>query len=233
MADAKQYKGLKFILPRAPTVFPRLNDPDTKFKPEGEFSAKTRMKPKDFPKDILTKLEAMLAEFKAEKVAELKAKKEGAKAKTLKIAPILREETDKETGEATGYITVNAKMKHSGVAKKTGKPWKRWPNLFDAKGAKIRGTDGKALKAVPAIWGGTEGKVAVEAFPYYTPKDNEIGIAFKLEAFQLLKLVTGGGQSASDYGFGEEEDGYESEASEAGFKDEDGDSADAGDQPDF
>jgi hypothetical protein len=52
-----------------------------------------------------------------------------------------------------------------------------------------------------------------EAMAYYTPKDNEVGVAFYLEAAQIIKLVSGKARSAGDYGFGEEEDGYTADQS--------------------
>lgn len=226
-----EFKSLKFILPRAPLVFPRVNEPDFKFKKEGEFSAKVRMKPSDFPKDTLKKLEAMRDEFADEIRAKLKSEKKGAIAKALKTVTILRPETDKDSGEETGFVLINPKLTHSGVSKKTGKPWKRWPSIFDAKGATIRNAKGEALKKVPDVWGGTEAKDAVEAYPYYTPKDNEVGIAFRLNAVQIIKLVSGGGQSAEDYGFGEEEGGYEGDGDFDA--DSPGDSKTAGDAEDF
>jgi hypothetical protein len=197
MSERKPYK---FVTPRLVLIFPKLTKPDTKFKAEGEYRAKGRCRPEDFPEKDLTALQTMLDEFVEEKKAELTKKKEIAKVKNLTVIDILKVEKDKETDEETGFVTVSAKMQASGVSKKDGKPWKRAPKLFDAKQQK--------LPANAQIWGGSEAKLAVEAVPYYMPKDNEAGIAFYLNAVQVLKLVKGGGDNAADHGFGDE-DGYD------------------------
>lgn len=201
-------KPLKFVTPRCVFIFPKLNAPDTKYKAEGEYRVKGRFAADAFPTDLVEKLTALRDAFVEETKADLASKKQGAKVKNLKVRDLFTAETDKETGDETGAILLNAKMTASGVSKKDGKPWKRAPKLFDAQGNKL-GSDKR-------IWGGSEGKIAVEALPYYTPKDNEVGLAYYLNAVQILKLVSGGGDSAADHGFGAEE----------GYTDEDG--ADAG-----
>lgn len=205
-------KVLKFITPRGIAVYPKLTTPDTKFKAQGEYSVKLRLEADAFDDALLEKLAAIRDGFVEETKQALIDKKQGAKAKSLKVRDILAEETDKETGEPTGKLLFKAKMVASGVSKKDGRLWTRKPTIFDSKG--------KKLDPLPQIWGGSELKIAVEAVPYYTPKDNEVGLAFYLSAVQVLKLVAGGGESASDFGFGEEE-GFTSEDAEASqFSDE-------------
>lgn len=199
MANEKR-KVVKFTTPAVAAIYPRLNEPDTKYKPEGEYSVKLPFAAGEFPQSVIEQCEALRDELMEETVERLKSEKKGAKAKSMSVRPILTTETDKESGEETGRFTINAKMRASGVSKKTGKAWTRSPALFDSKGGK--------LKNVPSIWGGTVMKVAVEAVPYYTPKDNEVGVAFYMEAVQIIKLVSGTSRDASDYGFGEEADGY-------------------------
>lgn len=211
MADNKFPKGIKFITPRGVFVYPKLNKADTKYKAEGQYSTKLRLA--DIGNIPAEKINALLAEFAEQTKKELTEKKNGAKAKNLKVKQFdLTEETDRESGEPTGNLLLNAKMTASGVSKKDGKPWTRKPKLFDAKGTEI--------KNPKQIWGGTEGKLSVEAVPYYTPKDNECGITLRLEAAQILKLVSGSDKDAAGYGFGEEE-GYTDEGA-SGFKDESG-----------
>lgn len=245
MAEAKtEFRSVKFITPRSVLVFPRVNEPDTKFKPEGEYSSKVRVDRSAFDavmvgrKPLIEALEAMRDELLEEtkgklkdKIKELKAAKKAGAAKkieeqlaSLEAVDVIKVELDEETGEETSNYLFNAKMKASGKSKKTGKEWKRKPPLFDAKGNKIA--------KPPAVWGGTEAKVAIEAFPYYAPNDGKVGIAFKLESLQILKLVSGSGQSASDYGFGEE-DGYEADASSGSDDDSGDDSSDSSDDADF
>src|SRR3546814_7653155 len=80
-------------------------------------------------------------------------------------------------------------MTATGVSKKTGKAWTRKPNIFDAKG--------NQLKNPPSIGGGSEMKLSVELFPYYAANDKTVGVSFRLEAAQIIKLVQFGARDAA------------------------------------
>jgi len=201
-------KPIKFVTPRLVFIFPKLTAPDTKYKKEGEYRVKGRCTLDAFPADIVEQLTAARDALAEATRADLTAKKQGAKAKSLKVRDIFTAETDKESGEETGFVLLSAKMTASGISKRDGKPWTRAPKLFDAAGNK--------LGSNKRIWGGSEGKLAVEALPYYTPKDNEVGMAFYLNAVQVLKLVSGGGDNAADHGFGAEEGYTDEDAADAG-----------------
>lgn len=197
----------KLILPRAGTSFVWLNKPNTKFKPEGVYECTCRFDPDDDAvQEVITTLTKLRDEYTKEKRAELaegdgKAKK---KAKELTTVDIGRPDVD-DDGEETGLLLLKGKTTASGT-KKDGSTWTRKPAIFDAKG--------KKLTNPPSIFGGSEVKMAVTAAPYYTPKDNEVGITLYLDAVQVLKLVSGNGDGeAKDYGFGEEE-GFEAEEAE-------------------
>jgi hypothetical protein len=198
----KKIKLPSFITPKGIFVWPRLTEPDTKYKAEGLYSVKLRLDEAD-AKTLITKLQpifdASVAEGK-EKYAALPVKTRKEKEfKTVKyFSPVYDEQTEEETGE----IEFNFKMTASGVSKKTGKPWSRKPRIFDAKG--------KPMVTVPSIWGGTLGKVAFEVMPFFNAAQCEAGLSLRLDAAQIIELVSGGGKSASAYGFGEE-DGYEHE----------------------
>ncbi len=217
-------KAIKFVTPRCVFIFPKLTKADTKYKAEGEYRVKGRFTLDAVAPEVIEKLTAARDALVEETKAALKAKKEGAKLKALKVLDLFTAETDKETGTETGFSLINAKMQASGISKKDGTPWKRSPKLFDAQGNK--------LAANKQIWGGSEGKIAVEALAYYTPKDNQVGMAFYLNAVQVLKLVSGGGDNAADHGFGAEE-GYTGEdGADAGqFDDSKGDDKPAGEAP--
>ena len=102
-------------------------------------------------------------------------------------------------------------MGHSGIAKKTGKEWKRYPQLIDAKL--------QPIKKGTAIWGGSTVRISADIVPYFKPADGEYGISRFLEGVQVIELVSAGGRSAKDMGF-DEEDGYEGAND---FSDESGD----------
>ncbi|WP_296084234.1 hypothetical protein [uncultured Agrobacterium sp.] len=217
---AQAPKRPKFTSPKGTFKFPKLTEPDTKFKPEGEYSVKLLL---DTDSPEAQKLIRQIDEAAAESLAESKAKAKNAaeakkwETKSVPYADVL----DEETGEPTGVTEFSFKMTASGTSKKTGKDWTRKPALFDAKGQPIKGA--------PKIGGGTIGKVSYELMKWGTL---QLGASVKLalEAAQIIELRTWGEQSASSYGFGEEE-GYEY-ASGGEFGDEtDGDDT-ASDQDD-
>jgi len=211
---ADKRDSLMVILPRATAVFPKLNKPDTKFAPEGVYESKVKIDPDSndgvigkksaTQAELFAALEALRDKFADEKRAELAASsdpKNKKKARELTVKDIGEAGLDDE-GNEDGTRIVKAKMKASGTGK-DGKPWKRAPKLFDAKG-KPMAIDG------PAIYGGSIIKMAAKAVPYYMAQENAVGVSLYLEAVQVIDLVSGGGRSASAYGFGAE-DGYEHE----------------------
>lgn len=126
----------------------------------------------------------------------------------LAMNPLSAELFDKDTEEATGETEFRFKMKASGV-RKDGSRWNRKPGIFDAKGATFpKGID---------IWGGTVGKIAFKAEPYFVPANGMVGLTLKIQAVQVLDLVSAGSRTASEYGFGVEEgcDGSTLDAPEA------------------
>ena len=110
---------------------------------------------------------------------------------------------DRETEEPTGEIEFKFTMRAGGAVRQGPKKcmaWRARPDIFDAKGSLV-------LK-VPAIGAGTEGRIAIEASPYFIPITRVAGLMLRLKAVQIIKLVSAGARrSASSYGFGEE-DGY-------------------------
>lgn len=218
MAQIKRVKAPSFITPRLIAKFPKLSEADygTKDfpKPDGEFSVKGVGKADDAEvKAFLAKLqpfhdaavEQAQKEFDALKPAQRK------KLEKVTINPLFTPVYDEETEEETGDIEFKFAMKHSGVIKngpKAGKAWKRYPDIFDAKGNR--------MKPVPQIWGGTVLRVAFELGlnkegqpGYFIPATGAAGLSLRLQAVRILDLVSGGQRDASAYGFDAEEEGYE------------------------
>lgn len=239
MAKSNDRPSLMIVTPRGIAVFPKLNKPDFKFATEGSYETKLQIAPDSddavigrdsvTQAELIAALETMRDEFLVEKKAELAASKDPkakAKARTITTRDIGEPALD-DDGNETGELVIKAKMKASGVGK-DGKPWKRTPKLFDAhnKAMKIDG---------PAIYGGSTLKLAAKAVPYYMAAENFVGVSLYLEAVQVLDLVTGGGRSASAYGFGSEEGGYAADESDdsSAFSDEGADAAGGSDNDDF
>lgn len=249
MAEKSKYvAGPKFTTPRAPAIWPRLNEADTKFDAAGVYECKQEL-PLDNP--IVQKIRAKALELAQAKfdevkeqlanepgvffdedeyearVAELKKSGKTALIKKLKLVTLvepLAPEVDEE-GDETGTIMLKAKMKASGTyksGKKSGEKWERSPDIFNAKGVQ--------LKNPPKIGSGSEVKMSIELSPYYAASDGSVGCSFRLSAVQLITLVAFGQRDASAHGFGDEDgdDIGEDETPKGGFSDETG-GADDGD----
>lgn len=189
------------ITPKGVAVWPSLNTPDFKFKKDyGEYHAKIRVAP-DAPglKEFIAAAEKLRDEAYAAKEAELKREKKGAILRDLnKQENVVQVEIDNETGEETGFLLIRASMNAGGLRRKDNKPWSQKPDIFNAKGQK--------LKHPPEIGGGSEMKLSVRLRDYFMPKEKTVGVSFDLEAVQLITLKSfGSSRSADDYGFGAED----------------------------
>lgn len=190
----------KMVTPRGTFIWPRLNEPDTKYVAEGVYEVKLAFDEgtdlASFKAKVQKQIDKKFDEITGQLVDDGKA---GLAKKITKrdLDDIFKAEEDEATGDETGRIVIKAKMKASGIAKKTGKRWQRKPDIIDAKGNKIANP--------PSIGGGTEGKLCVELAPYYAANDKVVGVSLRLEAAQIIKLVSFGERSASDYGFDEED----------------------------
>jgi len=155
--------------------YPSLNKPDTKFDEVGVYKVNLEMSAED-AEPFLSQVESLLAEFVAQKKAELKKDK-------LKMHQAPWEEND-------GQVQLKLKVKALGKDK-AGETYSRAPKLFNASGEVI--TDN--------IGGGSKLKVAVVPYCWYTASLGA-GVTLQPKAVQVLELVTwGDGGSAAAYGF--------------------------------
>jgi len=198
MAD-KFKKNPTMTSPKGTFKWPRLNEPDTKFKEEGEYSVKVVMNPTD--KGVQELIDA-IDEAAAASLAFAQDKAETpAKAKKWETKYLPYADVEDEDGEPTGEVEVKFTMKASGVNRRTGKAWTRKPAIFDAQGTPL--TD------APAIWGGTVGKINFEIIPYSPTPQVGASVKLGLNAVQIIELVSGGtSASASSFGFGAEDGGF-------------------------
>ena len=184
------------ITPAGTALYPKLGEPDTKFKAEGSFSVKLRLAENDAD-ELIAICDAATEEAYNAAIAE--AKNERDKKKIKRADPSYMPEED-EDGNQTGAMLFNFKMAASGVSKKTGKEWTRVCPVFDAKRKPI---DPKKIK----IGSGSIVKGAYDAMPFYAPAVGA-GCSLRLEAVQVLELHEWGNKDAASFGFGEEE-GYD------------------------
>lgn len=213
-------KKIELITPKGTAIgYVTLNNPDTKYKPEGQFSVKLAFDDPESPevKAFVAKIEAARDELFNNTVERLRSEGKGAAAKQLKQGDILRAELDSETGEETGRYYVVAKMKATGE-RKDGTKWSQKPTYANRLG--------QELKNPPMISGGSVLKLGVALNPFIMEASKEVAVSLRLQAVQIISLVSRGKRSPSDFGFGEEEgdDVYDAESfsSVAGDDDDDG-----------
>ena len=220
LRDRKDYP--RVYTPRGQAIWPAIDQPDYKFKKDtGEYHARLRFDP-DTPglAEIIAQAEAIRDEAFEAKKAELTRLKKGALLRDLSKAPVIKPEVDQETGEETGKLILRAALTARVDIKngpKAGTSFDKKPDVFDA--------TGRQLKNPPRVGSGSELKLNVTIQDYETDGGKTIGARFELNAVQIIKLVQGGQRSASDYGFGVEEDGDAIEDGtepQGGFADESG-----------
>lgn len=213
--------------PIGTALWASLNEPDTKYKAEGKYQIKLVFDADVDLSSLRKKVEALIDARYDEEVASITEKlteqgKKGLIKKTVaaieKVSPF-HDELDGDTGEETGRVIINSSMTASGISKKTGKPWKRKPDIFSAGGTKLANP--------PMIGSGSTMKANCELFPYYAANDKTVGVSFRLNAVQLITLVAFGERDAAGYGFGEEDgDEIEDREEAAPFSSDDSDDSD-------
>jgi hypothetical protein len=217
MTQNNRPQPVKGRTPKGTFKWPKITEPDygTKDypKPDGEYSVKVVFSAADpehqrFRARMEKAAEIGYATGRAE-FAKLKPAMQ-KKLKDVTEQPVFEDIVD-EDGNETGEFEMKVKVKASGERKKGPKAGTRWTRkvpIFDAKGQQIK-------KSID-VWGGTTGKVSFTYMPegYFIPATGLCGIALKLEAVQIIDLVQGGARSASEYGF-EEEEGFSAEAEDA------------------
>ena len=172
--------------PKGKAVYPRLNEPDTKFNVDGVYSAKILVNPSDY-----IAFKGQLDNWFAGEYKRLCEENGNKKLRMSSSCPL--------TITPEGDYQIYAKQ----VAKKQTKKGELTFTiaLFDSKGAKI--TDG------PSVGSGSVLKLAVEPAAWYSPTVGA-GYTLRLKAAQVIELCEfGGGSGGGDnFGFSSEEEGY-------------------------
>ena len=204
----KKKRNTRYVSEAGTAIYPYLLTPDTEYNPDGEYKVKLKLSPDAGLRNAKGEqydnfqgfLDAMLEK------AVAKAKQENPK-KRIKTA-----DAPYQIDEDDGSLLVNFKLKALVKNKKDNTEFNQQPAIFDAKGKPFEGD---------AIYGGSVLKASFEVIPFYTALIGA-GITLRLKAVQVIELRTASEPIADSYGFGEEE-GYESEPSEAegaGFTEE-------------
>jgi hypothetical protein len=191
----KKAKLARITTPKGIARYPWLSNADTQFNADGVYKVGLLI-PAAEARELCAQLDAAADE--AVKAAQAAAKSP-ALAKTVKRAEPYNIFLD-EQGEDTGNIEFKFKM-NAKVTFKDGTVKAMKPFFFDAKG--------KPLAVCPAVYGGSGLKVNFSPAPYYAAASKTAGVSLRINAVQIIDLVTGGGGSASGFGFAEEADGFD------------------------
>jgi hypothetical protein len=172
--------------PKGKAIYPRLNEPDTKFNVDGVYSAKILVTEGDY-----NAFKGQLDNWFSGEYKRLCEENGNKKLRMSMSCPLSI--TD------AGDYQIYAKQ----VAKKQTKKGELTFTiaLFDSKGAKI--TDG------PSVGSGSVLKLAVEPAAWYSPTVGA-GYTLRLKAAQVIELCEFGGGSGNgdNFGFSSEEEGY-------------------------
>ena len=177
-----------WVTPVGVAVYPRLNEPDTKFDPNGVFSVTLRLNAEEGTA-FLGRLEKKLEAYYEEQVKL-------ARKPSLKKASLPHALTIGDDGAETGEHEFKFKLKHN-VTTRAGKSWTQRPKLFDSE---LKGFTG------PVIGGGSELILNFSPITYYTPTLG-CGITLRLKAAQVIKFVAYESKSM-DFGFEAQSDGF-------------------------
>lgn len=220
---SKEEKKQKVYITTPPgiAVYPWLNRPDTKFDATkgGSYHVKLRMPIESLAK-TMEQLDALAEQAFNDAKETIKSEKKNKWAEKLKklsrfvpYSIILDDD-----GNETDQVEIGAKM-HAIVSIPNKDPFTQKPTIFDAAG--------KELTKAPAIYGGSTLKFNAVVTTFHNAATDQAGVSLRLRAVQIIKLVSGGGATAANCGFGVEEGGFVGEEDAPQF----GDSSEATDVP--
>lgn len=207
MATKKQ-KGPSISTPTGTAIWPKLNEPDTRFKEEGEYQVTLRL----LKKEAAPLIEVIKQAHKARYQEELK--NTGKPKLKVHDLPVAEVDGDDEA------IDLRFKAPASGTTRE-GKKWEKRIMLFDSKGKPLG-------DEAPRIGGGSRIRVNAEVSPWFVPALG-VGVTLRLNAVQVIELHEGGmsSKAASAYGFTAEESGFTVGGEEFPFEEDAGQRKDA------
>jgi hypothetical protein len=169
--------------------YPRLVVPNTKFNPDGEYQV-TLIISVDEAAELMSQLDQKAQEAYDEAVQDLKDKKKHADAnKVIKNEPysIAVDEEGNETGDVEFKFRMKAKIT------KDDKVYTFAPKLYNKNAEEIKDKEGLFVGS------GSTMRVNFSTSPYYVAGTRSAGVSLKLNAVQLIDIVSGG--DATSFGF--------------------------------
>lgn len=194
--DLPQVESVYLELPEGEAVFPWLNEPDTKYNQEGDYKTGVRVVD-TYAAAVVKELERIRDEY----FDAMPDKYKTGDEPYTKAAVVTVERDD--SGNKTGSVIFNAKLKAKGEDKAAGETWEQAPKLWDSEGKRVALTDSP-------IWSKSRLVLRVEARPYAMASSKKVGVSLRLRDVCIVELVTGGGASSPFA----PRDGYKRPASE-------------------
>lgn len=187
MADRSKFQVV--VTPAGEAVFPWLNEPDTRYKQEGEYHVNLSI-PEKQAQPLVERLEGILNTFIS---SELTA----AQRRALVPQKVFSEEytrppkdaSDKVKaeweGEPTGNLLFKFKMKAI-VTPKNKPPFEQKPVIVFAE-------DGSAVEE--PVYSGSTIRIKGQVVPYVNAAAGAVGVSLRLKSVQVIDLVTGSGDA--------------------------------------
>lgn len=175
---------MNITTPKGKAIYPRINEPDTKFNVDGVYSAKIHVSEGDYKA-----FKAQLDKWFAVEYKRLCDESNGKKLRLSTTSPLSITED--------GDYQIFAKQVARKVTKK-GELTFTIP-IFDSKGAK--------MNDAPNIGSGSILKLAVEPYAWFSPTVGA-GYTLRLKAAQVIELCEYGDKTTDNFGFSSEAQGY-------------------------
>lgn len=188
------------VSPAGTVKFSHIDKPNTKFKPEGEYSVDLLLDPAaEGVQALLDGIKARAEKAKADSLKDAKDGKQKKARESYELYVPFSKDEDKD-GNETGLIVLKAKNAAT-IKRKNGETFNKRINVFDAKKKPL--VDAK-------IGRGSTLKIAFTPNAFCADGLKRVGVGLWLEAVQVIDLKTFGSGDADQYGFGEE-DGYQAD----------------------
>lgn len=222
--DVDIRKLKQHVTPVGVAVSAFITAPSTEYDEDGQYFVKLKLPTKDKSTQQLIRL--IDTEAEAAYNDALERLETPAERKKCKQADVSYKPEEDDDGNETGYTLFNFKRKAVRKDKNDNIKPVKLP-LFDSMG---RVVDPEGLD----VWRGSEIAIAFKLVPFYTPQVG-VGVSHRIEAIQLITVVSGGDQrTADDFGFKPQEGGFigdsdEDDAAEEETEDESTDDSEEGD----
>tara|TARA_R110000822_G_scaffold94601_11_gene216940 strand:- start:77 stop:694 length:618 start_codon:yes stop_codon:yes gene_type:complete len=183
-------KRKSIITPVGTAVWPKLNEPDTRYSTEGQFSVTLRLGGEDAVA-LMKDIDAFYAVG-----YEWHCQDQG-KNTIKKCSSMPYEAVESDTGEKTGEVNFKFKLKHR-VETRRGDTFIQTVALFDGEGTPMK----------EVVGGGSLIRVRGQMNPWFTASLG-FGISLWVNAVQVKELAeASGGTTAESFGFSALEGGY-------------------------